>query len=176
MAASANWRSAAKEFGRGYWSRPDLTREKFVDIVLPGGGSERVFRTGDIARFRNDGQLEFHGRRDGQIKLRGYRIELGEIESVLARCGGVKQCCVVVREDEPEVQRLVAYVVARADEAFEPEGVRSMLKAELPVYMIPATSLSCRRCRPRRTESLTAALFLLRSDLGIAPRARTPRS
>ena len=98
---------------RGYWNRPELTAEKFVKISLPDGRTERVFRTGDIVRFRNDGQLEFHGRRDSQIKLRGYRIELGEIEAILATCQGVKEAAVIVREDEPGDQRLVAYVVAR---------------------------------------------------------------
>lgn len=123
---------------RGYWNRPELTAEKFVDMSLPGGRTERVFRTGDIVRFRNDGQLEFHGRRDGQIKLRGYRIELGEIEGILAKCRAVKEATVIVREDEPGDQRLVAYVVARVGEPFDPDTVRTVLKAALPGYMIPA--------------------------------------
>ena len=123
---------------RGYWNRPELTAEKFVDMSLPGGRTERVFRTGDIVRFRNDGQLEFHGRRDGQIKLRGYRIELGEIEAILAKCRAVKEATVIVREDEPGDQQLVAYVVARVGEPFDPDAVRTVLKAVLPGYMIPA--------------------------------------
>jgi amino acid adenylation domain-containing protein len=123
---------------RGYWNRPELTAEKFVDMSLPGGRTERVFRTGDIVRFRNDGQLEFHGRRDGQIKLRGYRIELGEIEAILAKCRAVKEATVIVREDEPGDHRLVAYVVVRVGEPFDPDAVRTVLKAALPGYMIPA--------------------------------------
>ena len=123
---------------RGYWNRPELTAEKFVKISLPDGRTERVFRTGDIVRFRNDGQLEFHGRRDSQIKLRGYRIELGEIEAILTTCQGVKEAAVIVREDEPGDQRLVAYVVARVGEAFEPDVARAVLKAALPGYMVPA--------------------------------------
>ena len=123
---------------RGYWNRPELTAEKFVTISLPDGRTERVFRTGDIVRFRNDGQLEFHGRRDGQIKLRGYRIELGEIEAILAGCEAVKDAAVVAREDEPGDHRLVAYVVARVGETFDPEVARTVLKAALPGYMIPA--------------------------------------
>jgi amino acid adenylation domain-containing protein len=123
---------------RGYWNRPELTTEKFVNISLPDGRTERVFRTGDIVRFRNDGQLEFHGRRDSQIKLRGYRIELGEIEAILATCESVNEAAVIVREDEPGDQRLVAYVVARIGNAFEPDAARSILKAALPAYMVPA--------------------------------------
>jgi amino acid adenylation domain-containing protein len=123
---------------RGYWNRPELTAEKFVDMSLPDGRIERVFRTGDIVRIRNDGQLEFHGRRDGQIKLRGYRIELGEIEAILAKCRAVKEATVIVREDEPGDQRLVGYVVARVGEPFDPDAVRTVLKAALPGYMIPA--------------------------------------
>ena len=117
---------------RGYWNRPELTAEKFVKISLPDGRTERVFRTGDIVRFRNDGQLEFHGRRDSQIKLRGYRIELGEIEAILATCQGVKEAAVIVREDEPGDQRLLAYLVARTAGAFEPDVARTVLKAALP--------------------------------------------
>ena len=123
---------------RGYWNRPELTAEKFVNISLPDGRTERVFRTGDIVRFRNDGQLEFHGRRDSQIKLRGYRIELGEIEAILATCEAVTEAAVIVREDEPGDQRLVAYVVVRVGESFEPEAARAVLKAALPGYMVPA--------------------------------------
>ena len=123
---------------RGYWNRPELTAEKFVNIPLPDGRTERVFRTGDIVRFRNDGQLEFHGRRDSQIKLRGYRIELGEIEAILASCEAVNEAAVIVREDEPGDQRLVAYVVARVGNTFEPDAARSLLKAALPAYMVPA--------------------------------------
>ena len=122
---------------RGYWNRPELTAEKFVDISLPGGRSDRVFRTGDIVRLRNNGQLEFHGRRDHQVKLRGYRIELGEIEAIFARCEAVKEAVVIVREDAPGDQRLVAYVVSPGGEVFEPEAARAVLKAALPSYMVP---------------------------------------
>jgi amino acid adenylation domain-containing protein len=122
---------------RGYWNRPELNAEKFVNISLPGGRSDRVFRTGDIVRLRNNGQLEFHGRRDHQIKLRGYRIELGEIEAILATCDDVKEAVVIVREDAPGDQRLVAYVVSPGGQTFEPETARTVLKAALPSYMVP---------------------------------------
>jgi amino acid adenylation domain-containing protein len=122
---------------RGYRNRPDLTAEKFVTVSLPQGGHERVYRTGDMARFRADGALEFLGRRDTQVKVRGYRIELGEIEAVLATHGGVKECVVVVREDIPGDQRLVGYVVSAVGASFEPEAARLTLRAKLPEYMVP---------------------------------------
>jgi amino acid adenylation domain-containing protein len=122
---------------RGYRNRPELTAEKFVTVSLPQGGYERVYRTGDMARFRADGALEFLGRRDTQVKVRGYRIELGEIEAVLATHGGVKECVVVVREDIPGDQRLVGYVVSTGGARFEPEAARFTLRAKLPEYMVP---------------------------------------
>jgi hypothetical protein len=122
---------------RGYRNRPELTAEKFVTITLPSGRAERVYRTGDVARFRGDGQLEFIGRRDRQVKVRGYRIELGEIEAILATHPGVRECVVAVREDTPGDQRLVGYVVATADSSFDPDAARTTLRAKLPEYMIP---------------------------------------
>ena len=120
---------------RGYLGRADLTAEKFVMLDLPGMGRTRIYRTGDVARWRADGQLEFAGRRDDQVKLRGFRIELGEIEAVLAGHPGVSQAVVQVREDRPGDQRLVAYVVTRA--GFEVEAARAALRARLPDYMVP---------------------------------------
>jgi amino acid adenylation domain-containing protein len=122
---------------RGYWDRPDLTAERFGTIKLPGGQVERVYRTGDIVRFRNDGQLEFHGRRDHQIKLRGYRIEPGEIEATLVAEAPIEACIVTVCEPEPGDPRLVAYVVPKPGATFDRDDARTRLKAHLPGYMIP---------------------------------------
>jgi amino acid adenylation domain-containing protein len=122
---------------RGYWKRPELTSEKFVAITLADGRADRVYRTGDIARFRWDGELEFFGRRDHQVKVRGYRIELGEIETVLATLSGVKECAVIVREDEPGDERLVAYVAASTSAAFDAQTAGTALRAKLPGYMVP---------------------------------------
>ena len=79
---------------RGYWKRSGLTAERFVPDQFSGREGERLYRTGDIGRYRKDGSIEFLGRRDEQVKIRGYRIELGEIENVLVGCAGVKQAVV----------------------------------------------------------------------------------
>ncbi|TXC66082.1 AMP-binding protein [Piscinibacter aquaticus] len=122
---------------RGYLGREDLTAQKFVDIMLPETGVRRVYRTGDVVRWRADGALEYVGRRDHQVKLRGYRIELGEIEAVLAAHEGVKDNVVQVREDAPGDQRLVAYVVAEPGQRPEPAAMRATLQLRLPEYMVP---------------------------------------
>ncbi len=125
---------------RGYRRRPDLTQEKFVTVALEGRAAERVYRTGDVVRLRSDLTLEFVGRRDHQVKVRGYRIELGEIESVLVEHASVRRAVVIVREDNPGDQRLVAYVIPADDGAMvDAETLRGLLRARLPEYMVPST-------------------------------------
>ncbi|HEY0514543.1 MAG TPA: amino acid adenylation domain-containing protein [Thermoanaerobaculia bacterium] len=105
---------------RGYLGRPDLTAERFVPDPFAGGG-KRLYRTGDVVRFRPGGRIEFLGRRDGQVKLRGFRVELGEIESALARHPAVRAAAVALRDDGgPAGRRLVAYVVPRQVAAAAP--------------------------------------------------------
>ena len=135
VGASGELCIAGEGLARGYLGRPELTAEKFATVDLPGLGATRLYRTGDVARWRADGQLEFAGRRDHQVKLRGFRIELGEIEAVLAGHPGVRQAVLLVREDQPGDQRLVAYVVAGTE--FAPEQARATLRAKLPEYMVP---------------------------------------
>ena len=118
---------------RGYLNRPELTAERFLADPFDADG--RLYRTGDRVRYRVDGSLEFLGRLDHQVKLRGYRIELGEIEAVLATHPGVKQAVVLVREDVPGDQRLVAYLMADP----EPDAgeLRRLARSRLPEYMVP---------------------------------------
>lgn len=118
----------------GYLNQADLTAARF--LASPFGTGERLYRTGDRARWRADGVLEFLGRLDTQIKLRGYRIELGEIEAVMARHPGVSGAVAALREDEPGVKRLVGYYIA--DDAAPLRGLWERLEARLPEYMIPA--------------------------------------
>jgi non-ribosomal peptide synthetase-like protein len=121
---------------RGYVGRDDLTREKFV--ANPNGSPPRLYRTGDLGRLNGDGDIEFLGRADTQVKLRGFRIELSEIESALLECDGVRAAAVTVREDIPGVRQLVGYVVPRDGAPAEEPRLRGLLRARLPSYMVPA--------------------------------------
>ncbi|HEY3110810.1 MAG TPA: condensation domain-containing protein, partial [Chloroflexota bacterium] len=123
---------------RGYLDRPALTAERFVpDPFAPEPGA-RMYKTGDLVRWRPDGTLEFLGRLDGQVKLRGFRIELGEIEAALAAHPAVREAAVIAREDAPGQRRLAAYVVWSTPVGPAPEELRAFLRARLPEYMLPS--------------------------------------
>jgi len=123
---------------RGYHQRPDLTAERFVpDPFVPGG---RLYRSGDLARFRADGVVEYLGRIDQQVKIRGFRIELGEIEACLMEHEGVREAFVIDREG-PVSRQLVGYVVPRdplADEQDLRDALTAHLRSRLPAHMLPA--------------------------------------
>ena len=119
----------------GYWRQPELTSEKFIaDPARPGG---RLYRTGDVARRRPDGQLEFVGRIDHQVKIRGHRIELGEVEKTLAHLAGVSEAVVLAPEDRSGDRQLVAYIVPQGDARLEPSLVQKAVADVLPVTMVP---------------------------------------
>lgn len=124
---------------RGYLNRPDATAEKFVPHPFATNQGERLYKTGDLARFLGDGNLEYLGRIDNQVKIRGFRIELGEVESVLVQHPAVQETVVTIREDVPGDKRLVAYVTpATAEQPPALTEIRLYLREKLPAYMVPS--------------------------------------
>ncbi|HVA07271.1 MAG TPA: amino acid adenylation domain-containing protein [Acidimicrobiales bacterium] len=123
---------------RGYWGDEIRTAESFSDDPFSGRTGSRLYRTGDQARRLPDGTVEFLGRIDGQVKVRGYRVETGEIEETLARHREVQRAAVVLREDSPGEQRLVAYFVSPYSPGPSPSSLRDYLRDQLPEYMVPA--------------------------------------
>jgi len=121
--------------GRGYLNRPELTQEKF--LVNPVEKEKKVYRTGDIARWLADGNIEFLGRIDHQVKIRGYRIELGEIEVQLRKHEQIKEVVVLVKEDQTSNKYLCSYIVAEVELSIQ--ELREHLSKELPDYMIPSS-------------------------------------
>jgi len=125
---------------RGYWRRAELTAEKFIADPFSAEPGARLYRTGDRARWRRDGVIEFLGRADNQIKLRGYRIEPGEIETALKRQPDVLDSVVILREDTAEAKRLVAYVVRGQDAPlkFDQAALTGALRKSLPEHLVPS--------------------------------------
>jgi acyl-coenzyme A synthetase/AMP-(fatty) acid ligase/acyl carrier protein len=135
---------------RGYLNRPELTAEKFIPNpfakqndgtpvyrVYPSPG-DRLYRTGDLVRFLPDGNLDFLGRIDNQVKLRGFRIELGEIESILNQHPGVRQAVAIVKQERTGDSRLVVYLIPNPEASSDPAALTEYLKARLPAYMLPS--------------------------------------
>jgi amino acid adenylation domain-containing protein len=125
------------QVARGYLNRPELTAEKFIPDPFSAAPNARLYKTGDLARHLPDGSIEYLGRIDFQVKIRGLRVELGEIEVRLAELEAVNKCVVIVREDRPRDQRLVAYYVAEPGLDVSNSDWRSYLRLKLPEYMIP---------------------------------------
>jgi amino acid adenylation domain-containing protein len=133
---------------RGYLNRPELTAERFIPnpfypplTSLDKGVEQpsKLYKTGDLARYLPDGNIEYLGRIDNQVKIRGFRIELGEIEAVLSQCPDVQNTAVIVREDTPGDKRLVAYVVLTSDSQITTSELRQFLANQLPAYLVPNT-------------------------------------
>ena len=126
---------------RGYWNRPELTAERFVDVSIGGAAPAKAYRTGDLCRWLADGVIDFMGRIDYQVKIRGFRIELGEIEEALSAFPGVGQCAVLAVDEPPDGKRLLAYVAGKP--VPDAGDLRAHLKQSLPDYMIPSQIVTC---------------------------------
>jgi hypothetical protein len=122
---------------RGYLNRPDLTAERFVPDPFSHEPGARLYRSGDLASRLPDGNIEFVGRSDHQIKIRGYRVELGEIETALRRHQAVVEAVAVMREDSPGDRRIVAYISC-SERAADTDSLRDYIKKRIPDYMIPS--------------------------------------
>jgi thioesterase domain-containing protein/acyl carrier protein len=123
---------------RGYLNRPDLTAEKFIPNPFSREPGARLYKTGDLARYLPDGNIEFLGRIDQQVKIRGFRIELEEIEAALNQHPSTRESVVIAREDVPGDKRLVAYIVANQEYTPTSNELRCFLKQKLPAYMVPS--------------------------------------
>jgi D-alanine--poly(phosphoribitol) ligase subunit 1 len=124
---------AGAGLARGYLNNPTLTQERFIDN--PANPGERIYLTGDYARWLPDGNVEYLGREDSQVKIRGLRIELGEIENTIRGFQGAVDCAVVVRHYAENVPLIIAYLVTRGD--LDASELRKYLKRHLPAYMMP---------------------------------------
>jgi acyl carrier protein len=123
---------------RGYLNHPAKTGAKFVPDPFGGVPGERLYASGDMARWAPSGGLDFVGREDHQVKIRGFRIELGEIDAVLSRHPGILETAVVAREDDPGERRLVAYLVPRQEPAPGVDQMLGFLREQLPEHMVPS--------------------------------------
>ncbi|HEU4962348.1 MAG TPA: amino acid adenylation domain-containing protein [Bacilli bacterium] len=165
---------------RGYLHRPELTERAFLPNPFGNDPEERLYKTGDLVRYRTDGQLDYLGRIDEQVKLRGFRIETGEIAATLREREDVRDALVLVRGDLSGGPRLVAYVIPEREEADE-RAWRQFLQAKLPAYMVPTTyvqisawPLTASGKIDRRALPMTE-LREMRADEAVAPRTETER-
>jgi amino acid adenylation domain-containing protein/non-ribosomal peptide synthase protein (TIGR01720 family) len=122
----------------GYFNRPELTTEKFIPNPYSDDPDARLYKTGDLARYLPDGNIEYLGRIDDQVKIRGFRVELGEVEAAISQYPHVLQVTVVDREDKPSNKQIVAYIVPQSGQEISSNEIRIFLKGKLPDYMVPA--------------------------------------
>ncbi len=121
----------------GYFKRGDLNAEKFIDNPFEKTFGEKLYSTGDMARYLTNGDLEYLYRADSQVKIRGFRIELGEIESAIDRYEEIQENVVIIREDQKDNKRLVAYYIPKAGQTVDADALKKYLKAKIPDYMVP---------------------------------------
>ena len=133
---------AGVPLARGYLNRPDLNQEKFIPNPFSNSTQDaKLYKTGDLVRYRPDGNLEFIGRIDNQVKIRGFRIELGEIEAAIAQHPAVEEIAVIAKVDVPDRKYLVAYIVSNQSDTLSKGELRGFLKEKLPDYMVPGVFL-----------------------------------
>lgn len=154
---------------RGYRARPDLTAQRFADDPFSERPGARMYRTGDIGRWRRDGALDFLGRVDAQLKIRGFRVEPGEIEIVLCQHPAVRECSVIPYESAPGDRRLAAYVVPRAGQSLQGSQLRAYLKSRLPEFMIPSTFTLLEEL-PRTVNDKVERSLLPTPGVGLSPK------
>ena len=126
-----------EQLARGYLNSPELTAEKFIPNLFEKAEGSRLYKTGDLARYLPNGEIEYIGRIDHQVKVRGFRIELGEIEAAISQHPAVRETVVIVRSDEADSQSLVAYVVPQTEQTLTISELRRFLESKLPNYMMP---------------------------------------
>jgi acyl-coenzyme A synthetase/AMP-(fatty) acid ligase len=163
---------AGVQLAEGYLGQPELTAERFVSDPY-GERGDRMYRSGDAARWRADGVIEFFGRLDHQVKIRGFRVELEEIESVLLRDGQLSHAVCLVREDDPGDQRLVAYVVPATGTEPDVRKLRAQAVAALPDYMVPTAFVLLDQLPLTPNEKLDRKA-LPRPEARVAPAGREP--
>ncbi len=145
----------------GYFKRPELTASKFLNDPFSNQPGARMYRTGDIARYLKNGDLEYLHRADNQVKIRGYRIELGEIESAISQNKQIREVVVIVREDQPDNKYIAAYVIMKNGAELDSAGMKRELKSKLPDYMVPTAFVQM------DAFPLTATLKISRSKLPV---------
>ncbi|MFJ2576627.1 amino acid adenylation domain-containing protein [Kitasatospora aureofaciens] len=165
---------AGAGLARGYWQRPDITAERFVADPFGAPGT-RMYRSGDLAKWRSDGAVLYAGRADDQVQLRGFRIELGEIDALLTAVPGVARGAVVVREDSPGDQRLVGYVMPEPGATVAPAEVRAALERTVPDYMVPSAVVVLEQL-PITPAGKLDRKVLPAPDYGAAALSRAPRT
>jgi amino acid adenylation domain-containing protein len=142
---------------QGYWRRADLTAERFIPNPFSDDQAARLYKTGDLARYLPDGNIDYLGRIDHQVKIRGFRIELGEIETILGQYPDVERLVVVVNEDIPTNKRLIAYIVPQPDRSPQIDSLREFMARKLPEYAVPS-------------------MFVLLTELPLTPNGKVDRS
>jgi len=164
---------------RGYLGRPDLTAERFIPHPFSAGPGARLYRSGDLARYRSDGTLEYLGRVDDQVKVRGFRIEMGEVEATMSHHPDVSEAVVIADDDTHGYKRLIAYVVPQRGTRLDLGALRGYLRDKLPEYMVP-TAIGLLSSLPltshgkidRRALPAPYLEEVEQREIGVAPRTR----